>query len=186
MPPGWSSTTTHSSGSTRFQSVEEEPPPPAGSRSRRYRRLAPPRTRSSAGRLSPSRRSSNSNENVLIEKLALLEHTSRQASDTLKDVCQRAAASAWAPSAFRRLAREVEPSIRAEGEALTVLSKTPTAMRAETRADDTDEGVDEEAKLLIASLRELLRCSAVMATHGAQLVQVGAILRWPRPRSAPR
>ena len=49
-------------------------------------------------------------------------------------------------------------------------------MRAEARADDTDEGVDEEAKLLIASLRELLRCSAVMATHGAQLVQVGAIL----------
>lgn len=114
--------------------------------------------------------------NVLIEKLALLEHTSRQASDTIKDVCQRAAASAWAPSAFRRLAREVEPSIRAEGEALTVLSKTPTAMRAEARADDTDEGVDEEAKLLIESLRELLRCSAVMATHGAQLVQVGAIL----------
>lgn len=114
--------------------------------------------------------------NVLIEKLALLEHTSRQASDTIRDVCQRAAASAWAPSAFRRLAREVEPSIRAEGEALTVLSKTPTAMRAEARADDTDEGVDEEAKLLIESLRELLRCSAVMATHGAQLVQVGAIL----------
>jgi len=159
-----------------LQSVEEEPATPRGFSLPEipppwhHPEPAPP----PEGSLVPEKLQLQAN--VLIEKLALLEHTSRQASDTLKDVCQRAAASAWAPSGFRRLAREVEPSIRAEGEALTVLSKTPTAMRAEVRADDTDEGVDEEAKLLIESLRELLRCSAVMATHGAQLVQVGAIL----------
>ena len=112
---------------------------------------------------------------VIVAKLAQLKHTSRQSSDTLKDVCQRAAVSAWAPSTFRRLAGEVEPAIRAEGDALVTLSKTTSAMRAEARAGDGDEG-DEEARLLVESLRELLCCTACMSAHGAQLVQVGAIL----------
>ena len=131
MPPGWSSTTTTSSGSTRFRASRKSHSHPAGSRSRRYRRPGTTPNPLLRRKALSSREKLQLQANVLIEKLALLEHTSRQASDTLKDVCQRAAASAWAPSAFRRLAREVEPSIRAEGEALTVLSKTPTAMRAE-------------------------------------------------------
>jgi hypothetical protein len=55
------------------------------------------------------------------------------------------------------------------------LSKTTSAIRAEARAGDGDEG-DEEARLLVESLRELLCCTACMSAHGAQLVQVGAIL----------